>query len=133
MVELREKILQLHALATKLKQKRVDNGALRLEVPKLIFNLDSQTGLPTGCTIFEVLLQLFHTSIILFQRKEAYSLVKEFKLLANMAVARRINEYYPDLALLRRQPSPKAKIMLEMVCHFQTILLETHDIEYIYF
>ena len=53
----------------------------------------------------------------LFQRKEAHSLVEEFMLLANMSVARRINEYFPDFALLRRHPPPKANIMREMVIH----------------
>ncbi len=54
LVELRENVLQLHILASKLKQKRIDNGALRLEVPKLVFSIDSQTGLPDGCSAFEV-------------------------------------------------------------------------------
>ena len=37
------------------------------------------------------------------------SLIEEFMLLANMAVAHRIYGAFPKLALLRRHPSPKEK------------------------
>ena len=44
-----------------------------------------------------------------------YSLVEEFMLLANMAVAHRINNFYPDKALLRRHPPPQEKMLENLV------------------
>ena len=43
------------------------------------------------------------------------SLVEEFMLLANMAVAHRINNFYPDKALLRRHPPPQEKMLENLV------------------
>lgn len=37
-------------------------------------------------------------------------------LLANMAVARKINSEYPDKALLRRHPPPQEKMVENLVC-----------------
>ena len=44
-----------------------------------------------------------------------FSLVEEFMLLANMAVAHRINSFYPDKALLRRHPPPQEKMLENLV------------------
>lgn len=41
-------------------------------------------------------------------------LVEEFMLLANMATAHHIYREFPDLALLRRHPPPKAKLVEEL-------------------
>lgn len=41
-------------------------------------------------------------------------LVEEFMLLANMAAAHHIYREFPDLALLRRHPPPKAKLVEEL-------------------
>lgn len=79
----------------------MDHGALRLDQPKLKFALDDETKMPNGVTIYE--------------RKDANSLVEEFMLLANMAVARQIEKYYPKTALLRKHPGPKQKIIKEVV------------------
>jgi hypothetical protein len=37
-----------------LKAKRIENGALILEVPKLSFSLDADSGLPNGCAVYQV-------------------------------------------------------------------------------
>lgn len=44
----------------------------------------------------------------------AFRLVEEFMLLANMATATHIYEKFPELALLRRHPPPKAKMVMEL-------------------
>ena len=41
-------------------------------------------------------------------------LVEEFMLLANIATAKHIYRKFPDLALLRRHPPPKAKMVDEL-------------------
>jgi exoribonuclease R len=40
---------------------------------------------------------------------------KEFMLLANMAVARKIYSIFPDISLLRRHPPPKEKALVELL------------------
>ena len=39
-------------------------------------------------------------------------------LLANMAVAHRINDFYPDKALLRRHPPPQEKMLENLVGNY---------------
>ena len=86
---------RLQNIARRLRQKRIDNGALRLDQVKLSFDLKKATGLPIGYHVHEL--------------REANWLIEEFMLLANMATARHIYEAFPDLALLRRHPKPHPK------------------------
>lgn len=51
--DIRDKVLMLHGLAVKMRNRRQLNGALRLDQPKLEFALDKDTGLPNGCTAYE--------------------------------------------------------------------------------
>ena len=44
------------------------------------------------------------------------SLIEEFMLMANMAVARKIYECFPEQALLRRHPPPKRESVNRLVC-----------------
>ena len=48
-----EKVNFLQSLALKLRAKRVENGALRLDQPKLCFSLDKESGLPQGYRVYE--------------------------------------------------------------------------------
>ena len=82
----------LNKLAKILKQKRIENGALKLESSEIRFNLDSETHDPIDVQAKEL--------------KETNSMVEEFMLLANIAVARKIYEVFPDCACLRRHPVP---------------------------
>ena len=45
-----------------------------------------------------------------------FRLVEEFMLLANMAVAHKINNHYPETSFLRRHPPPQAKMVEDLVC-----------------
>jgi exoribonuclease R len=42
-------------------------------------------------------------------------MIEEFMLLANVAVAERLSEYYPSFAVLRRHPLPKEKELKDLV------------------
>ncbi|XP_022090371.1 DIS3-like exonuclease 2 [Acanthaster planci] len=90
-------VLRLNKIAQNLRQKRLDDGALRLDQVKLQFALDKESGLPSGYSVYE--------------RRDSNKLVEEFMLLANMAAAHRVHDYCKDTALLRRHPPPKAKMM----------------------
>lgn len=78
---------QLNDLAKKLREKRFRNGALRIDQPKLAFKLNAENGEPDDWSIYEI--------------KDAHRMIEEFMLLANMSVAARIKECFPDLAFLR--------------------------------
>lgn len=81
-------------LSKKLKQKRLDAGALNLASPEVKVHMDSETSDPGEVEIKE----LFETN----------SLVEEFMLFANISVARKIYDSYPQTAMLRRHGSPPA-------------------------
>ena len=92
-----EKVNHLQILAVKLREKRVANGALRLDQPKITFSMDRDTMLPQGFQLYE--------------HRHSNKLIEEFMLLANSAVAKKIADAYPELALLRRHPEPKRDVM----------------------
>ncbi|KAL1139194.1 hypothetical protein AAG570_009253, partial [Ranatra chinensis] len=82
----------LNSLAKKLKQKRVEKGALVLASPEVRFHVDSETHDPIEVEAKKLL--------------ETNSMVEEFMLLANVTVAQKILEEFPDCAMLRRHPAP---------------------------
>ncbi|MCO5566208.1 hypothetical protein L7F22_019884 [Adiantum nelumboides] len=81
----------LHGLAQKMRNRRFENGAVRIDNIKLSFRLD-ENGMPTDTTTHK--------------QKEANRLIEEFMLLANMTVAQQVAAGLPDLALLRRHEKP---------------------------
>jgi exosome complex exonuclease DIS3/RRP44 len=90
--ELTASLRTLNALAKHLKAKRNAAGALTLGSPEVRFVLDSETSDPTDVGMYE--------------HKEANSMVEEFMLLANIAVAAEITKAFPQCAMLRRHPPP---------------------------
>ena len=81
-------------LSKKLRQKRMDAGALNLASPEVRVQTESETSDPIDVKTKELL--------------DTNSLVEEFMLLANISVASKIYEAFPQTALLRRHaPPPK--------------------------
>nr|XP_061795351.1 DIS3-like exonuclease 2 [Nerophis lumbriciformis] len=93
-------VLNLHSIAKSLRAQRLSGGALRLDQLKLSFTLNKETMMPQGCYIY--------------QYRDSNKLVEEFMLLANIATAHHIYKCFPDLALLRRHPPPKTKMVDEL-------------------
>ncbi|KAJ3937450.1 MAG: RNB-domain-containing protein [Lentinula lateritia] len=93
--ELTNSIRLLNSLAIKLKAKRMAAGALNLASPEVKIHLDSaESSDPIDVEQKEL--------------RETNSLVEEFMLLANISVARKIEESFPQTAVLRRHlPPPK--------------------------
>ncbi|KAJ9477524.1 Protein SSD1 [Pseudozyma hubeiensis] len=89
--EIADDILLLHQLAQKMRARRFDTGALRIDNVKLSFKLD-ENGLPTDASIYS--------------SYDAHRLIEEFMLQANMAVAQQIAAGLPELALLRKHDKP---------------------------
>ena len=82
-------------LSKKLRQNRMDAGALNLASPEVRVQTESETSDPVDVKTKELL--------------DTNSLVEEFMLLANISVAGKIHESFSQTALLRRHaPPPKS-------------------------
>lgn len=90
--ELTEGMRVLLRLSKKLKQKRMDAGALNLASPEVRVQTESETSDPVDVKTKELL--------------DTNSLVEEFMLLANITVASKIYSVFPQTALLRRHAAP---------------------------
>ncbi|KAJ1946814.1 exosome catalytic subunit dis3 [Kickxella alabastrina] len=88
-------IRDLNMLAKKLRQRRMDAGALTLSSPEVRFRLENDSQDPVDVEMKAL--------------KETNALVEEFMLLANISVAGKIYEHFPDSAMLRRHPEPPAQ------------------------
>ncbi|RVE41812.1 hypothetical protein evm_013534 [Chilo suppressalis] len=87
------------------RKKRFDGGALRIDQPKVSFQLNANNGLPE--------------SFWLYENKESHQLIEEFMLLANMTVAKRIHDDHPNLAFLRCHPPPSGFMLKQLVKSLQ--------------
>lgn len=93
----------LNNLAKTLKKKRKERGAVELSSTEVKFDFrpdDEKRATPTG--------------VAAYVHYETHSLVEELMLLANMAVAKKIVQSFPDCAVLRRHPPPKAEGMAHL-------------------
>lgn len=89
--EYHETLRSMHTLATKLRQRRMRHGAIDLTVPEVYCRLDAE-GRPVSITR--------RTSA------EAYHLIEEFMLAANVAVAERIYQAnVPAIYRVHEEPS----------------------------
>lgn len=93
-------VLILQNLAVILRKKRMMNGVLKISNIKLRFHLDPNTGEPMDFLIEEI--------------KEANRLIEEFMLLANITVAQKIFDHFPEFAFLRCHNSPKDKMLTDL-------------------
>ena len=82
----------LLGLSKKLKAARMAAGALNLASPEVRVQTESETSDPVDVKTKELL--------------DTNSLVEEFMLLANISVAQRIYQAFPQTALLRRHAAP---------------------------
>uniref|UniRef100_A0A3B4BGX9 Exosome complex exonuclease RRP44 n=1 Tax=Periophthalmus magnuspinnatus TaxID=409849 RepID=A0A3B4BGX9_9GOBI len=80
----------LNKLAKILKRQRIEN-ALTLSSLEVRFHIDSETHDPIDLQTKEL---------------ETNSMVEEFMLLANISVAQKIYDEFPECALLRKHPAP---------------------------
>ncbi|MCJ1411220.1 exosome catalytic subunit dis3 [Ptychographa xylographoides] len=90
--ELTQGMRTLLMVAKKLRQRRMDAGALNLASPEVRVQTESETSDPIDVKTKELL--------------DTNSLVEEFMLLANISVAGKIYSAFPQTALLRRHAAP---------------------------
>lgn len=100
-------ILVLQELAGHLRKKRFDQGALRIDLPRLAFSMDWESRTPTGFRVYEL--------------KESNRLIEEFMLLANTRVAQKIYHAFPELAVLRCHPPPDTRKLKQLSDTMQTV------------
>ncbi|KAK5204607.1 exosome catalytic subunit dis3 [Exophiala xenobiotica] len=93
--ELTQGMRALLALSQKLRQKRMDAGALNLSSPEVRIEADSESS----DSLADVKTKAHLAT---------NSLVEEFMLLANITVAKKIATVFPQTALLRRHAAPPA-------------------------
>lgn len=98
--QISKSVVVLNRIARNLRLKRFQDGALRIDQVKMKYELDRETGYPTGYTIE--------------QRGEANFLIEEFMLLANMSVAKIIHAHCKELAFMRRHPSSSSQLLKEV-------------------
>lgn len=90
--DLTQGMRSLLMLSKKLRQKRMNAGALNLASPEVRVQTESETSDPVDVKTKELL--------------DTNFLVEEFMLLANISVAGKIYEAFPQTALLRRHAAP---------------------------
>lgn len=89
-----------------MRKRRFDNGALTINAFKLNFRLD-KNGVPGVAEVYQL--------------KDANRLIEEFMLKANISVAEKIVDSYPEHALLRMHPPPKDRPLKEFVNYAQKL------------
>lgn len=92
--ELTKGMRLLLSLSKKLRAGRLSAGALNLASPEVRIEMDSETSDPID--------------VETKQARDTNSLVEEFMLLANISVASKIYQAYPETAMLRRHGAPPA-------------------------
>lgn len=97
----------LLALSQRLRQKRMDAGALNLASPEVRVQAESETSDPVDVQTKQLL--------------ATNSLVEEFMLLANTSVAARIYAAFPQTAMLRRHAAPPKTNFEELARQLQTM------------
>lgn len=98
--DVRQTIQILGKISAIFRRKRFEDGALRIDQPKVCFRISPTNSLPESFQIYE--------------SKESHQLIEEFMLLANMTVAKRIYDDHPKLAFLRCHPSPSTFMLKEV-------------------
>lgn len=88
-------IKTLNEIATRLRAKRIDAGALTLASPEVKFLLDTETQNPLDVQMYAL--------------RDTNALVEEFMLLANITVAKKIVRHFPTFSMLRRHPAPSKR------------------------
>ncbi|KAI8913679.1 hypothetical protein EDD86DRAFT_187525 [Gorgonomyces haynaldii] len=85
-------IRNLNKIAKILRKRRLEQGALTLASPEVRFRMEDDSQDPVDVELKEL--------------KESNALVEEFMLLANIHVAKRILDKFPESSMLRRHPKP---------------------------
>lgn len=98
-----EIILKLQNLAIIMRATRKENGALKIDQPKLAFKFEKDDNRMEAPVNFYK-----------YRTRDSNRLIEEFMLLANISVATFINEKYPKISLLRHHAEPNENGMKKL-------------------
>lgn len=102
--EIAQSLRRLNSLSKILKANRINKGSLILASANEIkfLEVESETA---------------ENDLVIVEKKllETNSLIEEFMLLANVSVAQKIFEFFPELSVLRRHPKPAASNFEELI------------------
>ncbi|KAH7642829.1 exosome complex exonuclease RRP44-like protein Dis3 [Dermatophagoides farinae] len=102
--EIAQSLRRLNSLAKILRAKRIEKGALVLASANEIrfVEVESETA---------------ENELVILEKQalETNSMIEEFMLLANISVAEKIYEIFPELAVLRRHPKPAQSNFEELI------------------
>ncbi|EAT47482.1 AAEL001397-PA [Aedes aegypti] len=84
---------QLQSIAVQFRARRMANGNLKINQPKLSFSLDPNTGKPTDFAIYEL--------------RTANQMIEDFMLLANASVAEFTHAKFDSTSVLRNHFAPQ--------------------------
>lgn len=106
-------IVKLQKLAVIMREKRKENGALKIDQPKIAFKFDKDD-------------QRMDAPIDFFKYciKDSNRLIEEFMLLANISVAKFIYDKFPKISLLRQHDPPNESGLKKLVTTLQKFGLE---------
>ncbi|XP_063675436.1 DIS3-like exonuclease 2 [Bolinopsis microptera] len=97
--DLSKKVNILHSIAKILRKQRKESGAISIQQCKIKFSLNKENSMPSGLGSYK--------------SKESNKLIEEFMLKANVSVAEKLIEHYPDNAIIRRHSGPKENVLKE--------------------
>ncbi|XP_052893281.1 DIS3-like exonuclease 2 [Anopheles moucheti] len=103
----------LQSIAVKLRQRRMDDGCLKINQPKLTFRLDPATGRPIEYGAYQV--------------RPSNEMIEDFMLLANTSVANAIHKAFPAISLLRSHSPPAENMMKNLA---RTLSLHGYSLSY---
>lgn len=97
-------IVKLQKIAIILRERRKENGTLKIDQPKIAFKFDRDD-------------QRMEAPVDFFKycTKDSNRLIEEFMLLANISIAKFIFEKFPEISLLRSHDPPNAGGMKKLV------------------
>ena len=109
------RVNQLNEIAKKIRNRRFENGSLKIDKLKLHFTLDKETGFPTGFSSYTY--------------RDSNRLIEEFMLMANIAVSERLHVCYKKSgkAFLRSHPAPDDKLFKDFrnFCKANNFIIDT--------
>ncbi|XP_055624691.1 DIS3-like exonuclease 2 [Toxorhynchites rutilus septentrionalis] len=91
----------MQSIAVQLRARRMQNGCLKINQPKLTFTLDPNSGKPTAFAVYEL--------------KPANQMIEDFMLLANSSVAEFTYSKFADISILRSHLPPAPNPMKGLV------------------
>ena len=108
--DISDRVNLLFKISQCLRQKRLDAGSISINQCKVSYSLNKEDGMPTGLGSYK--------------SGESNKLIEEFMLQANISVAKKVVEHYPESAIIRNHNGPKEDVLMEAKKMFDAMGIE---------